>query len=272
MAKIYGYQGNIIDVGGGTQSSQSSSFFKGVNHRGYNTIAPENTLPAYRLSKEKGFDYVECDVSFTSDNIPVLLHDATIDRTSDGSGNITQLTFEEVRQYDFGAWKNPAYAGTKIPSLEEFVALCRNLGLNPYIEIKSTASYTDAQIQMIIDIVKSYGLGNRATYISFNPTFLQKVKEYDEYARLGYVVYPPLSDSVISTAKNLKTQFNEVFIDGNYGATTIKEMVNKAKENYLPLELWTIDTSPVIQSLDDYISGVTSNVVNVGNVFYERDI
>ena len=77
-----------------------------VNHRGYSAIAPENTLPAYRLSKEKGFRYVETDVSFTSDGVPVLLHDASIDRTSDGTGKIAEMTFEQVRQYDFGSWKS----------------------------------------------------------------------------------------------------------------------------------------------------------------------
>ena len=90
---------------------------KGVNHRGYSTVAPENTLPAYVLSRKMGFQYAECDVSFTSDGVPVLLHDSTIDRTSDGSGSIGSLTLEEVRQYDFGSWKGEQYAGTKIPTL-----------------------------------------------------------------------------------------------------------------------------------------------------------
>lgn len=67
---------------------------KAINHRGYSAIAPENTIPAYIMSKKMGFTYVECDVSFTSDGVAVLLHDNTIDRTSDGSGAISGLTYE----------------------------------------------------------------------------------------------------------------------------------------------------------------------------------
>lgn len=263
MDNIYNYRGNIIDVGGG--ASQSVSFLKGVNHRGFNTIAPENTLPAYQLSKEMGFKYVECDVSFTSDNVPVLLHDSTIDRTSNGSGNITQMTFEQVRQYDFGSWKSPSYAGTKIPSLEEFIVLCRNLGLHPYIEIKSSASYTDAQIQMIVDLCKSYGLGKNVTYISFSASFLQKVKNYDANARLGYVIGNSLTDAIVATANGLKTGSNEVFIDGEYSAN-VATMVAKAKSVYLPLELWTIDSISTMQNLDAYISGVTSNNLDYSTI------
>ena len=97
---------------------------KAVAHRGYSTEAPENTLPAFRLAKENGFDYVECDVVFTSDNVPVLLHDSSIDRTSNGEGKISSLTYEEVSQYDFGSWFSEEYAGVKIPTFDEFLKLC----------------------------------------------------------------------------------------------------------------------------------------------------
>lgn len=65
-----------------------------VNHRGYSKDAPENTIPAYIMSKQKGFNYVECDVAFTKDGVAVLLHDSTIDRTSNGSGSISSMTYE----------------------------------------------------------------------------------------------------------------------------------------------------------------------------------
>ena len=93
---IYDGYGNEItlDSGGSRLSIDYNKTMISVNHRGYSTVAPENTLPAYKLSKKMGFDYVETDVCFTSDNIPVLLHDGTIDRTSNGSGDIDNMTFE----------------------------------------------------------------------------------------------------------------------------------------------------------------------------------
>ena len=74
-----------------------SSYVKGINHRGYATVAPENTLPAYQLSAKKGFRYVETDVLFTSDNVPVLLHDITIDRTSNGTGNSAYIRISRLK-------------------------------------------------------------------------------------------------------------------------------------------------------------------------------
>ena len=270
MAKLYDYNGNPIDVGGtgggGTTTPVPTSFVKGVNHRGYYT-APENTLPAYRLSKVMGFKMVECDVSFTSDGVPVLLHDATIDRTSNGSGNIGEMTFEQVRQYDFGSWKNESYAGTKIPTLEEFVVLCRNLGLHAYIEIKSNEPYTDEQIQMIVDIVNSYGMRGNVTYISFLKNHLVRVKNNDERARLGYVI-STMGTTKANEAVSLRTAYNDVFVDVEYKASTIENTIAIAKEYKLPLELWTIDSAPTILALEGYVSGVTSNKVDATTLYY----
>ena len=89
---------------------------KGVAHRGYSSFAPENTLPAYIMAYDMGFSYVECDLMWTSDEEPVLLHDASIDRTSDGTGNIAELTLAQARNYDYGSWKSAVYTGTLIPT------------------------------------------------------------------------------------------------------------------------------------------------------------
>ncbi|MBQ8849493.1 MAG: hypothetical protein IJ011_04055 [Clostridia bacterium] len=224
-----------------------------INHRGY-ADAPENTLSAYRLSKEKGFEYVECDVAFTSDGVAVLLHDSTVDRTSDGTGNIGELTFEEVRAMDFGSWKSSEYSGEQIPTFEEFVILCRNLGLHPYIEIKSSAIYTEEQIQTIVDIVERCGMKGKVSYISFELKYLEYVKNYDPSARLGYVV-DGVNAARAQLAASLKTDENEVFLDGYY--TVTEKGIQACIEADVPLEVWTLSNESIMFELDLYISGVT---------------
>lgn len=233
-------------------------FMKGVNHRGYSVGAPENTLPAYVLSYKHGFRYVECDIAFTADGVPVLLHDATIDRTSDGTGNIGNLTYEQVLQYDFGSWFSPEFAGTKIPTLAEFLSLCRNLGLHPFLEIKSSASYTTEQIHEIVDLVEVYGMKGNVTYLSFNSGYLSSVVSYDESADVMLVVYS-ISDSVISTAQTLRTGRNIVSIGSQ---TYTSSEIDKCRNSHFPLGVWTIDSAQTIASLDPYISAVTSNSQN----------
>lgn len=269
---LYNYQGRELDLGTGGEVSETfvdyDRIIKGIAHRGYSSIAPENTLPAYRLAKQRGFFYVETDVSFTSDGVPVCLHDATINRTSNGSGNINSLTWEQVQQYDFGSWKSPAYAGTKIPSLEEFLLLCRDIILHPYIELKNTATYSQSQIEGLVDMVYRLGMDGKVTWISFSSTYLGYVRNYDPLARLGFVV-SGLTAANITTASGLKTGSNDVFIDTSALTDAAVELCINGR---LPMEVWTIDSEATIKNANPYITGFTSNSLLAGRVLYEANI
>lgn len=238
---------------------------KSINHRGYNTIAPENTLSAYRLSKKMGFDMVECDVSFTSDGHAVLLHDTTIDRTSNGTGAINELTFEYVRSLDFGGWKSADYAGELIPTFEEFTALCRNIGLYPYIEIKSA---TQGQVEGLVATVKKYGMLEKVTWITaYGKGILEYVRNKHESARLGLVVNT-VTESAVTACNELKNGKNEVFINAA-GNDLTNEIIASCQESDIPLEVWAVGNGASIVSANSYISGFTTDAVIAGVVLYE---
>jgi len=241
---------------------------KSVNHRGYSIEAPENTLPAYVLSKKMGFNFVETDVSFTSDGVAMLLHDATINRTSNGAGTLSEMTYEQVRQYDFGSWKNAKYAGTKIPTLDEFLNLCKAIMLHPYIELKPGGGYTQAQVESIVDAVNAHGLKGKVTYISFLSVYLGYVKDYDPEARLGYLK-GSVSDSDIITCKGLMTGKNEVFFDVSYDVLTQSVCGDFAAEN-IPIETWTVNSESIMLGLNNYVSGITSDSLIAGKVLYDN--
>lgn len=239
-----------------------------VAHRGYSTEAPENTLAAYRLAKKKGFNCVECDVSFTSDGRAVLLHDSTVDRTSNGTGNIKEMTFDEVRALDFGSWKSAAYEGEQIPTFEEFILLCKRLGLHPYIELKDG---TEAQIKGLVNTVKRYGMKGKVTWISFVADFLWWVQSVDPKARLGLVVSTVNLEAINKVRDKMQTGQNEVFIDCAVDNATADAVLLCADED-IPLEVWTVDDKNTILSLYPYISGVTSNNLISSVVIYEVGI
>ena len=238
-----------------------------VNHRGYSVEAPENTLPAYILSKQKGFTYVECDVAFTADGVAVLLHDSTVDRTSNGTGNIAQMTYEEVYKLDFGSWKSEAYAGTKIPTFREFILLCKNIGLHPYIELKSG---TQAQIESIVQDVKACGMQGKVTYISESVNVLKWVKNRDGCARLG-LVCSQINQTLIVNATSLRTGENQVFLNAAYSCIS-EDTVNLCCNADIPLEVWTINWESWFDTMPAYISGVTSDSLVASKVLYDKFI
>lgn len=240
---------------------------KAVNHRGYSIEAPENTLSAYVLSKEKGFSYVETDVQITKDGVPVLLHNATIDATSNGTGYISKMTYHEVSKYDFGSWKSEIYAGEKIPTFDEFMALCKELELHPYIEIAKLPTWADADAQKLFDIVGRYDMQNDVTWISFNADALSLLRQVDPSVRLGLLCME-ISEANIDRVQALKTESNEVFLNVLYSSLS-PEQVLTCKALSIPLEVWTVNSEEAMRSLDPYISGVTSDYLNVNNYLTE---
>lgn len=270
---VYNLAGEIIGIDRVPEEKNLNydAYVHSVNHRGYSTIAPENTLPAYILSKKMGFNYVETDVAFTSDGIPVLLHDDTIDRTSDGTGNIYELTFEQVRQYDFGSWMSADYAGTKIPTLDEFLYLCKSIMLHPYIELKSGGGYTQAQVEEIVDKVRAYGMRGKVTYISFSQTYLTYVKNYDEEARLGYLAAGENVSAHVTFCKGLRTGKNEVFYDtGHWNLPD--SLIDAFKAEDIPIEIWTVNEASIILDRNKYVSGITSDNLIAGKVLYDNSM
>ena len=243
---------------------------RSVAHRGYSAIAPENTISAFKLAKQKGFDCAECDVSFTSDGVAVLLHDATIDRTSNGTGSIGSMTYAQASQYDFGSWKSSAYAGEKIPTFEEFVKLCKRIGLKPYIELKNAQAPTDEQIRGLVSTLKRYGMAKEATWISFTSNLLNMVKTYDPAARLGLCADTGI-DTAIAWLKNAKTDSNEVFLDIAYGVLTTAH-IEACMAADIPIEVWTVNNHAAITSADPYVSGFTSDSIVAGSLLFDTYI
>lgn len=249
---------------------------KGINHRGWHE-APEDTLPAYMMSRVKGFNYVETDVNFTSDGVAVLIHDDTINRTArndDGTEientiYINSITYAQALQYDFGIYKGSRYAGTRIPTFADFIQLCRKIGLHPYIEIKASLTLSEAQVHGLVDIVNRNGMRGNVTWISFSLTYLGYVRDYDDTARLGYVMNT-ITQTDVDNAITLRSGKNEVFIDSGYGVST--EKIELCADSRVPLEVWTVDSALTINGLDPYITGVTSDEVVAEKVLIDQNI
>jgi glycerophosphoryl diester phosphodiesterase len=107
-----------------------------IGHRGGGTLAPENTLAGLRLARRYGYTGVEFDVMLSGDGTPVLIHDDTLERTTDGHGRVVDRSDAELARLDAGSWHGPAYAGEPLPTFAQAGELCRVLGLWANVEIK----------------------------------------------------------------------------------------------------------------------------------------
>ena len=110
-------------------------------HRGGGTLAPENTLAAIRLGQSLGYAAHEIDVKLTRDAVPILMHDPTLERTTNGEGRAADVRWEELRTLDAGAWHSDAFRGEPIPSFEAASELLRSQGTAVDIEIKPTPGF-----------------------------------------------------------------------------------------------------------------------------------
>ncbi|XP_001488132.1 glycerophosphodiester phosphodiesterase 1 isoform X6 [Equus przewalskii] len=151
-----------------------------IAHRGGGHDAPENTLAAIRQAAKNGATGVELDIEFTSDGVPVLMHDNTVDRTTDGTGRLCDLTFEQVRKL------NPAanhrlrndFPDEKIPTLREAVAECLSHNLTVFFDVKGHANKaTDALKKIYMEFPQLY---NNSIVCSFLPDVIYKMRQTDQ--------------------------------------------------------------------------------------------
>ncbi len=110
-----------------------------IAHRGGGVLAPENTLAGLRMAAHQGYRAVEFDVMLSADGVPVLIHDETLERTTNGRGRVDATPYRELARLDAGGWKEARFAGEPLPAFEAAAALCRSLGLWANVEIKPSA-------------------------------------------------------------------------------------------------------------------------------------
>jgi glycerophosphoryl diester phosphodiesterase len=144
-----------------------SKRIKVIAHRGEHLHHPENTMPAFQAAIDAGADYFELDVRTTSDKKFIIMHDKTLDRTTNGAGEVKDHTFDEIRALDAGAKFSQAFAGTKVPTLDEAFDLAHGK-INVYVDTK------EADAQQLVDTIVSHDMQDHVV-IYGNPFFLYEV-------------------------------------------------------------------------------------------------
>lgn len=150
-----------------------------VGHRGASGDAPENTMAAFWAAKDVGADGIEFDVQRSADGELVVIHDYSVDRTTDGTGLVSELTTEEIARFDAGSWFSSAFSGAKVPRLSEVLGLD---SLEFEVEIKC---FDRDGMLAVLDAVRLAGALARAEFTSWNTPMLMALKDECPSARIG---------------------------------------------------------------------------------------
>ena len=166
-------------------------------HRGASAYAPQNTLESFRLAAEMHADGIELDVHLSADGEIIVCHNETIDATSDGSGEILQMTLAELKRYDFGC-KFPGFAGrgVRVPTLREVYELMAPTGLLVNCELKTNVHDYPGIEQKCVDLAAEFGMRDRVMYSSFNFASLRRILAIDPTIRTGLLYEDPLNDTL----------------------------------------------------------------------------
>jgi glycerophosphoryl diester phosphodiesterase len=155
-----------------------------IAHRGDKTHAPENTLAAFRHAAENGADAIEFDVKLTADGRVIVLHDQTVNRTTNGTGRISRLPYAAVRDLDAGGWFSETFRGERVPTLDEvFETVGNRLYIN--VELTNYATPGDNLVPKVVDLVKKHGLQDRMLFSSFFPLNLRMARSLLPEVPLG---------------------------------------------------------------------------------------
>ena len=155
--------------------------FKVIAHRGWSGSYPENTLIGMREAIKLGCHMIEFDVSLTADRKPIIIHDTTLSRTTNGCGLVSEHTFRELRGLDAGSWFHPKYAGAHLPSLDEVLLISRGSGIMVNIELKKEywdKDQRDDSVELqVIRAIKKYRVEDRVIVSSFRWSFIERIRE-----------------------------------------------------------------------------------------------
>src|SRR5690625_1827116 len=143
--------------------------------------APENTLASFQKAIELGADAIELDVRLTKDNIPVIIHDQTINRTSNGKGFVHNLTLNEIKTYDFGSHFSQQFENEPIPTLQEVLELIKNYPIKLHIELKNGPIIPENLEAIVLNLISHYGLEDRTTFSSFDHQSLFRLSLLNKY-------------------------------------------------------------------------------------------
>jgi glycerophosphoryl diester phosphodiesterase len=262
----------VTTGGGAAMAKEKNKDIVNVSHRGASGYAPEHTLVSYDMGEKMHGDYIEIDLQMTKDGQLIAMHDETVDRTTDGTGNVKDFTLEEIKQLDAGSWFNekypqyakPEYKGLKVPTLEE---VFQKFGKNAsyYIETKSPNIYPGMEKELL-RLVNEYKINKKTLLVqSFSPESLKIMHELDSSVKLVQLISYK-SNATVTDAQIAEIKEYAMGVGPNHTYLN-EEYIQKIVGSGLELHPYTVNDKERMQQLIDW--GVTGMFTNFPDLLHE---
>ncbi|MCS7461395.1 glycerophosphodiester phosphodiesterase [Paenibacillus doosanensis] len=213
---------------------------RGIAHRGYPVRYPENTLVSFQAACELSYSHLELDVQLSKDGVPVVIHDTSVDRMTDGSGRVQDLTLAELKQLTVGG-------SERIPTLEEALELL-NGRLIVDIELKQMGDLYPGLEEAVIQTVKKKGMQEQVFLTSFDHYSLARVRELDDRIDIG-LINQGASPAFFPWAREMKCGYMSIY----YPYMT-EEFIRRCEREHVQLISWTVDKESDMKKLAAYPS------------------
>jgi glycerophosphoryl diester phosphodiesterase len=212
-----------------------------IAHRGASGNAPENTMAAFRKAVALGATFIETDLQLSRDARFVAIHDATVNRTTNGQGAVHDMTLAELRKLDAGSWFGSEFGGERIPTLEEIFEFSKKNDVVFYLEIKPAGSWGGEHA--LIGALRESGEIPRAVVISFDPSIVMSLRKIEPTLMTGLLydgqIENPLEKAVAIGARQLAVR----------GDLVTPAMLAEARKKDLQVVCWTVNHSAHMRML-----------------------
>jgi len=214
-------------------------------HRGSSMYAPENTIAAFKLAISQNADAIELDAKCSADGEVVVIHDQTLERTTDGSGEVLDHPLDSLKELDAGSWFDNRFQGEAIPTLDEvFEVVGREIFIN--IELTNYASPRDNLSYKVVELVKRFGMNNNVLFSSFNPLAIRWAHKLLPDIPLGLLAMPGIGGI---WARSWPAKFvPHQALHAEVGDTTPK-LIRKQHKKGHRVHVWTVNAPEKMQQL-----------------------
>lgn len=220
MASV-GTEADIQETQTEVPEDKTRTDVKVIAHRGYSSIAPENTLASFERAVDIGADMIELDVQMTKDGVLVVFHDTDMVRITGQSGVISDYTYAEIGEMDAGSWFSDSFTGEKIPTLAEVLELLQDSEIDIYLELKDIGE-VQGFAEAVVQEVMNYQMQDRVVFASFNYSYLKTIKELDG-------TLPVLCNTQLGDANRLLADYPAEYY-GLYIETIQQDTIAKLKQ------------------------------------------